>query len=509
MNLTRPALLLILDGWGCSDDTQYNAIAQARTPHWDRLWSQHAHGYINTSGERVGLPDGQMGNSEVGHMNLGSGRVVYQDFTRVTKAISDGSFFENPSLVKGLQEALQAGGRVHILGLLSDGGVHSHILHLQAAVDLAVQQGAEDLFVHAFLDGRDTPPQSALDYIQQMEQHLQMAGKGCIASVCGRYFAMDRDNRWERVERAFRLLTEGEAARSADAAAALVEQAYAAGENDEFVQPGRVHCDSDSRIRDGDVVLFMNFRADRARELTRAFTDPDFDGFPRPGLPKLTDFITLTEYQEGLPATVAYPPLKLDMVLGEYIASLGLKQLRIAETEKYAHVTFFFNGGREEPFEGEDRVLVPSPRVSTYDLQPEMSLPEVTDKLVEAIGSGQYDLIVCNIANGDMVGHTGVWEAALQAAEAVDDALGRITAAVEAAGGVYLITADHGNIEKMRDADTGQPWTAHTTNLVPLICSGPCNLQSGGALEDIAPTILGRMGLPVPEQMTGRDLCKG
>ncbi len=508
MNLIRPALLLILDGWGCSQERQYNAIAQGKTPNWDRLWTEKTHGYINTSGERVGLPDGQMGNSEVGHMNLGSGRVVYQEFTRVTKAITDGSFFNNPSLTRGIDEALQAGGRVHILGLMSDGGVHSHILHMQAAVDLAVQRGAEQIFVHAFLDGRDTPPRSAEQYIEQMETHLRQAGRGRLASVCGRYFAMDRDNRWDRVERVWRLLVEGEAVRTADSALALVQQAYAEGEDDEFIQPGRVRLDDDSRVRDGDVVLFMNFRADRARELTRAFTELEFDGFQRPVQPRLTDFITLTEYQEGLRATVAYPPVKLDMVLGEYIASLGLKQLRIAETEKYAHVTFFFNGGREEPFPGEDRVLVPSPRVSTYDLQPEMSLPEVTDRLVEAIGSGEYDMIVCNIANGDMVGHTGVWDAALQAVEAVDTALGRITAAVEAAGGAYLITADHGNIEKMRDAETGQPWTAHTTNLVPLICSKPCRLAEGGALEDLAPTLLGLMGLPVPEQMTGRDLCQ-
>jgi 2,3-bisphosphoglycerate-independent phosphoglycerate mutase len=504
----KPVVLIVLDGWGHREEREHNAILAAKLPTWDRLWRDYPHGLVSGSGEDVGLPDGQMGNSEVGHMNLGAGRVVYQDFTRVTKAIRDGVFFSNPALTAAVDKANAAGGAVHIMGLLSPGGVHSHEDHIHAMVDLAVQRGAKAVYVHAFLDGRDMPPRSAEPSLAAMREHLAKTGKGRVASIVGRYYAMDRDNRWDRVEAAYRLLTEGVAGfRAADPVQAL-QDAYARGENDEFVKP-TVIGEAPAVIADGDAVVFMNFRADRAREISRAFVQADFKGFARRTCPTLAAFVMLTEYAADIKAACAYPPTPLTNVLGEYLAALGKTQLRIAETEKYAHVTFFFSGGREEPFPGEDRILVPSPQVATYDLQPEMSAPEVTDKLVAAITSGKYDVIVCNYANGDMVGHTGVFAAAVKAAEALDAALARLVAAVESVGGQMLITADHGNIEQMHDNETGQAHTAHTCEPVPLVYVGDraARVQAtGGILSDIAPTMLTLMGLPVPAEMTGRVL---
>ncbi|MFP5440876.1 MAG: 2,3-bisphosphoglycerate-independent phosphoglycerate mutase [Gammaproteobacteria bacterium] len=509
----KPFVLIVLDGWGHREEAANNAIRAAHTPVWDRLWRDYPHGLISGSGEDVGLPDGQMGNSEVGHMNLGAGRIVYQDFTRITKAIRDGDFFTNPALTGAVDKATKNGGAVHIMGLLSPGGVHSHEDHLHAMVDLAVQRGAKAVYVHAFLDGRDTPPRSAEPSLAAMRDHLHKTGKGRVASVVGRYFAMDRDNRWDRVEQAYRLLTEGEAPyRAADPVQAL-KDAYARDENDEFVKASVIAAPGEQPafIRDGDAVVFMNFRADRAREISRAFLHDDFTGFQRRARPKLADYVQLTEYASDIRSSVAYPSTSLANVLGEYLAKLGKTQLRIAETEKYAHVTFFFNGGREEPFAGEDRILVPSPKVATYDLQPEMSAPEVTAKLVDAIRSGKYDVIVCNYANGDMVGHTGVFAAAVKAAEALDQALGQLVDAVESVGGRMLITADHGNIEQMHDEETGQAHTAHTCDPVPLVYVGDKSATvqaTGGILSDIAPTLLTLMGVPVPKEMTGRVLVK-
>ncbi|MFZ5698978.1 MAG: 2,3-bisphosphoglycerate-independent phosphoglycerate mutase [Pseudomonadota bacterium] len=511
-------VLVVLDGWGHREEREHNAILAAHTPVWNHLWRDYPHGLVLSSGEDVGLPDGQMGNSEVGHMNLGAGRVVYQDFTRITKAIRDGGFFTNPALIDAVDKAQAAGGAVHIMGLLSPGGVHSHEDHLIAMVNLAVQRGAQQVFVHAFLDGRDTPPRSAESSLTKMRDHLARVpgknGSTCrIATIVGRYYAMDRDNRWERVEAAYRLLTEASANfRSADPVQALMD-AYGRGENDEFVQP-TVIAGTDEKpafIRDGDSVVLMNFRADRARQISRAFVQDDFRNFARRARPKLAAYVMLTEYAADIRAACAYPPSPLTNVLGEYLAKLGKTQLRIAETEKYAHVTFFFNGGREEPFAGEDRILVPSPQVATYDLQPQMSAPEVTDKLIEAIMSGKYDVIVCNYANGDMVGHTGIFTAAVQAAEAIDVALGRLVAAVESSGGRMLITADHGNIEQMHDNATRQAHTAHTSGPVPLIYVGDKSARVqpvGGVLADIAPTMLTLMGIPVPAEMTGHVLVR-
>lgn len=517
----KPFVLVVLDGWGYREEREHNAILAARTPVWDRLWREYPHGLVSGSGEDVGLPDGQMGNSEVGHTNLGAGRVVFQDFTRITKAVRDGDFFANPVLAGAVDKAVRGGGAVHILGLLSAGGVHSHEDHLRAMVDLAVQRGAQKIFVHAFLDGRDTPPRSAGASLARMRDHLAKisteTGKGGntgIASIVGRYYAMDRDNRWDRVEAAYRLLTEGVADyRDADPVAALAA-AYTRGENDEFVKPTLIVADGEkpALIRDGDVVVFMNFRADRAREITRAFVQDHFTGFSRKVRPKLAACVMLTEYAADITAECAYPPSPLTNVLGEYLAKLGKTQLRIAETEKYAHVTFFFNGGREEAFVGEDRILVPSPNIATYDMQPEMSAPEVTEKLVGAIHSGKYDVIVCNYANGDMVGHTGVFAAAVQAAEALDAAMGQLVQAVEEVGGQMIITADHGNIEQMHDNATGQAHTAHTCDPVPLVYVGDRSATvqaTGGVLSDVAPTILTLMGVPVPAEMTGRVLVHG
>lgn len=507
----KPHVLIILDGFGHSETSTSNAIAAAHMPNWSALLASCPHGLVSGSGEDVGLPDGQMGNSEVGHMNLGAGRVVYQDFTRITKAIRDGDFNKNAVINAAVDAAVSQQRAVHILGLLSPGGVHSHEDHLHAMVDLAIARGAQAVYVHAFLDGRDTPPRSAEPSLAAMEAHLAATGKGRVASIIGRYYAMDRDNRWDRVEAAYRLLTEGVADHRAATAVEGLRAAYAADVSDEFV-PATVIAgaeDAPAIIADGDAVIFMNFRADRARELTRAFVDVDFNGFTRQRHPALADFVMLTEYAASIAAPVAFKPATLTNSLGEYLASLGKTQLRIAETEKYAHVTFFFSGGREEPYEGEDRFLVPSPNVATYDLQPEMSADAVTDKLVAAIESGDYDALICNYANGDMVGHTGVFDAAVKACETLDRCIGRLATAVRNVGGEMLITADHGNVEQMLDSATGQAHTAHTCELVPFVYVGThsnVHIAEGGVLSDVAPTLLALMNVPAPKEMTGRPL---
>lgn len=503
----KPRVLLILDGWGFSDSPEHNAIHTAHAPVWKSLWNRGPRTLVATSGMAVGLPDGQMGNSEVGHMTLGAGRVIYQSYTRINKAISDGDFFTNPVYCDAIDKAVRAGGAVHILGLLSPGGVHSHEDHLVAAIQLAAQRGAERIYLHAFLDGRDTPPKSAAPSIELMEKTFAEVGRGSIASLSGRYYAMDRDKRWERVKPVYDMLTLGEADQGAASAAVALDVAYGRDETDEFVKPTLI--DSDGVVRDGDTVLFMNFRPDRARELTQAFIDDDFTGFERSARPDLSAFVMTTEYSADFAIPCAFPPEDLSNTFGAYLADRGMTQLRIAETEKYAHVTFFFSGGQEDTFTGEERILVPSPKVATYDLQPEMSAPEVTERLIEAIDSGRFDVVICNFANGDMVGHTGVFEAAVKAVEAVDQCIARIVDAVERAGGECLITADHGNVEQMLDPDSGQPLTSHTTEPVPLIYVGPRQLRlaDGGSLADIAPTLLHLMGLPQPTEMTGRSLA--
>jgi 2,3-bisphosphoglycerate-independent phosphoglycerate mutase len=503
----KPVMLLILDGWGHREDAPDNAISQADCPNWRRLLARCPHTLIETSGLHVGLPDGQMGNSEVGHMNLGAGRIVYQDLTRIDKAIADGEFQRNPELLAACAAARDGGKTLHLFGLLSPGGVHSHEDHILAMLAMARAEGVADIAVHAFLDGRDTPPRSAEPSLAKLQAACAAQPGARIASVCGRYYAMDRDQRWDRVQLAWRALVEGEADyRAADAPAAL-QAAYARGENDEFVKPTVIG--ASAPMRDGDAVVFMNFRADRARQLSAAFVRGDFAGFDRGRVPKLARFVCLTEYAADLPASVAFGPETLRNTLPEVLAAHGLTQLRIAETEKYAHVTFFFSGGREEPLPGESRILVPSPRVATYDLQPEMSAPEVTDRLVEAITGQSVDLIVCNLANPDMVGHTGILAAAIQAVEAVDVALGRIVAAIEQVGGELIITADHGNLEQMSDPATGQAHTAHTNGPVPLVYVGrPARLHSGGALRDVAPTLLHLLGIAPPAEMSGRSLVE-
>ena len=501
-----PTALIILDGYGYREEHASNAIQAAHTPVMDRLWREDPHSFVSGSGMDVGLPDGQMGNSEVGHMNLGAGRVVYQELTRISKAIADGDFFRNEVLTTAVDRAVQTDKAVHIMGLLSPGGVHSHEKHIHAMVELAIRRGATAVYVHAFLDGRDTPPRSAESSLESLGALLKEKGVGRIASLIGRYYAMDRDNRWDRVQKAYDLITDGKAEFFAPTAVAGLKAAYERGENDEFVQ-ATVIGDEAVRLNDGDVLIFMNFRADRARELTRAFVQPDFDGFVRDRVPQLASFVMLTQYSADIATPCAFPPSELTNTLGEYMEKQGKTQLRIAETEKYAHVTFFFSGGREEPYKGEERVLVASPKVATYDLKPEMSAPEVTDRLVQEIHSGKYDLIVCNYANADMVGHTGVFDAAVKAVETVDECIGRVVAALNEVGGQCLITADHGNAEKMADPETGQAHTAHTSELVPLIYVGPKKIKlKNGILSDIAPTLLELMGLKQPPEMTGHSL---
>jgi 2,3-bisphosphoglycerate-independent phosphoglycerate mutase len=505
----KPAVLLILDGWGHSDKEEFNAIRQARTPVWDRLWKEYPHTLIRTSGAEVGLPAGQMGNSEVGHLNLGAGRVVYQEFTRVSRSVRTGSFFTNRTLTDAVDRAVEADKAVHLLGLLSPGGVHSHEEHIHAMARLAVERGARKVYVHAFLDGRDMPPKSASPSLEKLDEIFRELGVGRIASITGRFYAMDRDRRWERVQLAYDLLTQGKAEYRAASAMDALEQSYARDESDEFVKPTIIAAEGEDAalIEDGDAVIFLNYRSDRARQLTQTFIQPDFDGFERKVIPTLSSFVSLTEYNKEFDIPVAFPPERLGNVFGEYIAKQGLRQLRLAETEKYAHVTFFFNGGREEPFEGEDRILVPSPKVATYDLQPEMSAQEVTDHFVEAIESEKYDAIICNYANADMVGHTGDFDAAIKAIETLDHCLGRVVAALHRVGGELLITADHGNAEQMRDLENDQRHTAHTHNPVPLVYVGrQAELQGNGSLCDLSPTLLHIMGLDIPSEMKGHSL---
>jgi len=498
----KPLLLMILDGWGIGDGGVHDAVHTAATPNLDALFARYPHAKLQTSGMAVGLPDGQMGNSEVGHTNLGAGRVVYQELTRITKEIRDGAFFENTALLQAVEYAKANGGVVHLMGLLSDGGVHSHITHLYALLQLCRDKGVAAR-VHCFLDGRDTPPQSGLGYVQALEEKMaELGGDLAIATVQGRFYAMDRDKRWDRLEKAYRALTAGEGA-AAESGSAAVQASYDAGLTDEFMLPAV--CPKAKNIQRTDSVIFYNFRPDRAREITHALADDDFDGFARENGAVKPHYVCFTQYEAGMPnVSVAFLPQVLTNILGEYIAEKGLTQLRIAETEKYAHVTFFFNGGEERSFDGEDRVLVASPKVATYDLQPEMSAEEVTDRCVERIRSGAYDVIILNYANCDMVGHTGVFDAAVKAVETVDTCVGRVMAAVEEMGGTAIITADHGNADKM--AEDGQPFTAHTTNPVPVILCKDGAAIHDGALCDIAPTMLQLLNLPQPAEMTGRSL---
>lgn len=507
----RPLVLIILDGWGQRQPAKDNAIALAHTPVWDQLWQQLPHTLIRTSGAAVGLPGDQMGNSEVGHLNLGAGRVVYQEFTRVSRAIRSRFFFTNRTLTDTVDQAIAAKKAVHILGLLSPGGVHSHEEHLQAMIQLAAERGADQIYLHAFLDGRDTAPKSAETSLQTTQSVFDSIGRGRIASVIGRYYAMDRDHRWPRIQQCYDLITQAKAEFRAENPLQALEMAYERGESDEFVQATAIvpAGEQPAYIADGDVVIFMNFRSDRARQITRALIENEFSGFERQVVPHLGRFVSLTEYHRDFQIPVAFPPEPLNNGFGEYLSRLGLRQLRLAETEKYAHVTFFFNGGKEEPFEGEDRILIPSPQVKTYDLQPEMSAAAVTDALIDAIAAKKHDAIICNYANPDMVGHSGHLAATIQAIEALDRCLGQVIEALDRFGGELLITADHGNAEQMCDPKTGQPHTAHTSNLVPLIYRGrPAELKSNGALCDIAPTMLALMGIKMPIEMTGRSLVQ-
>jgi len=509
----KPYILVVLDGFGFSENTDFNAIHAAKTPAWDRMWAEYPHTLINASGTNVGLPGKQMGNSEVGHMNIGSGRIIRQDFSRITAAIEDGSFFSNEVLVNTCAAVAKKNRAIHIMGLLSDGGVHSHQDHIFALMQLAYDTGVTKIYLHAFLDGRDTPPRSAARYIAAAEQQLSRLGCGSIAGISGRYYAMDRNNNWDRTALAFRLISQGVGAYSSETAQAALESAYARNESDEFVKPTAIIPASGNavQVEDGDAIIYANFRADRARQLSMAFTEKSFDRFDRGTLPKLEAFVSMTQYKAEFSFPVAFPTEKFRNVLGEYLANKGLHQLRIAETEKYAHVTFFFNGGEETVFAGEDRILIPSPDVPTYDLKPEMSAYEVTDKIIAAIESNKYDVIICNFANADMVGHTGDFDAAVKAIEALDRCLDRIVSSCTEAGGEILITSDHGNAEKMRESGaTGkaQAHTAHTNNLVPFIYIGRPALAvtDTGALCDIAPTLLYLMGLEQPREMTGRSL---
>lgn len=508
----RPFILMILDGWGCSTNTTGNAISAAHTPNFNQLWESCPHTFLSASGLDVGLPRGQMGNSEVGHLHIGAARLTMQDLTKIDLAIETGEFFANAALKETVQKTIAANGTLHIFGLLSPGGVHSRNTHLEAMAELAVRQGLRNICVHAFLDGRDTPPQSATAPIQSMEKKLQELGCGKIASIAGRYYPMDRDKRWERVVPAYDMLTLGETPYHATTAMEGLTAAYARGENDEFVKPTAIHAatEAPTTIKDGDSIIFMNFRADRGRELSYAFTDPNFTGFVRRAQPKLTTYATLTEYASDLKVKVIYPPQDLTNVLGEVIARHNLLQLRIAETEKYAHVTYFLNGGQEIAFTGEDRILVPSAKVATYDLQPEMCAPEVTARLVEVINAQKYDVIICNYANPDMVGHTGNFDATVKALEVVDGCLGEVVTAMRAVGGEMLIISDHGNAEQMQDNATGQAHTAHTTNPVPCIYVGrPATITNEtGKLTDVAPTLLYLMGIDIPKEMTGKSLLE-
>lgn len=505
-----PVVLLILDGFGYREDITDNAIAQANKPNWEKLWENYPHTLINASESFVGLPEGQMGNSEVGHLNIGAGRVVFQEFERINNSIATGTINQNPALLEAINIAKNSEKSLHILGLLSDGGVHSHQDHIYAMINMAAKQGLRKIYVHAFLDGRDTPPVSAKPYLLALEKKMQSIGAGKVVSICGRYFAMDRDKRWERIEPAYKLITEGKAEFSASSAIEGLDAAYSRGENDEFVKATSIIKSGEAPVfvDDGDVIVFMNFRSDRARQMTSCFLDRDFEGFTRNKLPKLGGYYTLTMYDKNeVNAKAVFPPSDIHNTFGEYIANNGLKQLRIAETEKYPHVTFFFNGGEEKVFNGESRILVPSPKVATYDLQPEMSAFELTDKLEAAIISKEYAAIICNYANCDMVGHTGIMSAAIKAVETLDVCIGRLVNAAQSVGAEIIITADHGNVEMMQDIENNQPHTQHTTNLVPLLYIGrDAEISKTGALSDIAPSMLKIMGLPQPAEMTGHSL---
>ncbi len=508
--MTRPLMLMILDGWGINPNAENNAVAQARTPNLDTLLSTYPNAEMQTSGMAVGLPEGQMGNSEVGHLNIGAGRVVYQDLTRITKSIQDGDFFTNPVLLDCMAKTRAAGGRLHLSGLISDGGVHSHNTHLYALLELAKREGIKEVFVHAILDGRDTPPKSGIDYLAQLEAEISRIGVGSVATVMGRYWAMDRDNRWERVERAYNAIVRGEGAGRSSSADAI-EASYAADVTDEFLEPAVIMKDGapSGLLRDGDGFIFFNFRSDRAREITRALALADCPGFGRENRPSLASYVCMTEYDATFGLPIAFGPEELKNILGDVLGRAGLRQLRIAETEKYAHVTFFFNGGIEEPFTLEERCLIPSPKeVATYDLKPEMSAYLVTDELLKRLGSDAYDVVIVNFANADMVGHTGILEAAKKAMEAVDNCVGRIVAKVREKGGAVIITADHGNAEMMTD-ETGGPHTAHTNGPVQLILVDDNRKGAklrAGTLADIAPTILEILGIPQPAEMTGKSL---
>jgi 2,3-bisphosphoglycerate-independent phosphoglycerate mutase len=506
----RPCVLVICDGWGIGAGGEGDAIARARTPNYDRMRANFPATRLFASGEAVGLPEGQMGNSEVGHLNLGAGRMVPQDILRIDLAIRDGSFFENPALGQACASAKRSGGSLHLLGLVSDGGVHSHERHLFTLLELARRNEVDRVFVHAFLDGRDTPPRSALRFLEALDRAFAETGRGAVATVSGRYYAMDRDRRWDRVKKAYDAMVHGRG-RSARAPSAAVEAAYARGESDEFVEPTVIERGGNpiGRIEDGDSVVFFNVRADRARQMTQALTAREFDGFDR-GQPRPSvHFVGMTEYKKEFALPAAFPPLELRNILAEVWGRAGRTNLRVAETEKYAHVTYFFNGGVEQEFPGESRILVPSPKVSTYDLAPEMSAGPITEEACAAVESGRYDAIVLNYANADMVGHTGKIGPTISAVEYLDGCIGRLLERILEQGGVLLMTGDHGNAEQMIDSETGEPQTAHTTNPVPLIVAGAAEARSladGGSLRDVAPTLLGIMRIAVPREMTGRDL---
>ena len=508
----KPTVLMILDGYGLNEKTEGNAVAEGKTPVMDKLMAECPFVKGNASGMAVGLPDGQMGNSEVGHLNMGAGRIVYQELTRITKEIQDGDFFKNEALLHAVRNAKENGSALHMFGLLSDGGVHSHNTHLYGLLELAKREGLEKVYVHCFLDGRDTPPASGKDFVQQLSDEMKKIGVGEIATVMGRYYAMDRDNRWDRVELAYNAMVKG-SGQTAECGVCAVEQSYKEGTNDEFVLPTVVQKDGApvAVIQDKDSVIFFNFRPDRAREISRAFCCDEFDGFAREKKLDLT-YVCFTEYDETIPnKEVAFHKVSITNTFGEFLAANKKTQARIAETEKYAHVTFFFNGGIEEPNEGEDRILVKSPKVATYDLKPEMSAYEVCDKLVEAIKSCKYDVIIINFANPDMVGHTGIENAAIKAVEAVDECVGKAVEALKSVDGQMFICADHGNAEQLVDYGTGAPFTAHTTNPVPFILvnyDSAYTLREGGCLADIAPTLIEMMGMEQPKEMTGKSLLQ-
>ena len=503
----RPTVLMILDGYGLNNNQKGNAVAEAKTPVVDKLMAEYPFVKGYASGLAVGLPDGQMGNSEVGHLNMGAGRIVYQELTKITKSIQDGDFFENKALLAACENVKKNDSALHLMGLVSDGGVHSHIEHIFGLLELAKRQGLKKVYVHCFLDGRDTPPASGKEYVEQLEAKMKEIGVGEVASVMGRYYAMDRDNRWDRVEKAYRAIAYGEGEKATSGPAGI-QASYDKDTTDEFVLPTVVEKDGAAlaTVKENDSIIFFNFRPDRAREITRAFVDPEFTGFERVQ-PKI-HYVCMTQYDATIPGVeIAFKPQSLKNTFGEYISDLGMTQLRIAETEKYAHVTFFFNGGVEKEYPGEDRALIPSPKVATYDLQPEMSEPAVTEECVKRILSGKYDVVILNFANCDMVGHTGVFEAAVKAIEATDDGVGKVVDAILKMGGQCLITADHGNVDQMLDADGVTPFTAHSTNPVPLVMVGhEGKLAEGGVLADLAPTMLDMMGIPQPAEMTGHSL---